>query len=719
MIVKTQKFVLNILFLIFMLSLACLFACSDINNSGRSYSLRLNKTSLVVDILSLDERLYAETRQDGVLISDAVVVWKSSDESIVKIDSNGKITPVGTGNTVITVTWQDKKATCIVDVRRNTVPILTVNPESLGFIYGVSEPFKLETKVYYKGNYLDTSDLVFLYTLPANQNVVSVDSEGVVTPNQVGSTVLTVSAEYKGYNSLGMMVKVPINVYKDIEMHITPTGYQEENIYLNNFSYEGQDYKNNLQFSYLIKTPNTSGEFIIDANAEVKWKTSDNSVAYIDGNGKLFALKSGKVKVWYEYIYDSQTYYSSEVDININKYLLIDKTDAITLYAKSADIADSPFIAEKIFGKGFDGEIIGVYYNNDNIMSDGVVNYQSFSDGDYIVTVENSKHYAYKVNFALISNVEKLKVKPVGFYLYNNDKTDRGYGELTYNQVVGGKTAYITGTKSTNVANSGAFFCQYKFDINVDTIQRWINAGYNYISTEIFINAPSCTSISAAMLNEDISKRDLEVNKWVELKIYLTEFKKYVSLSGVPYLCKVWTKNVGEYSVSFTDFIVSSGDMGLPVSSGALFYSYNSNQADRGYGTTYLDKTFNGKVATIGGTKTTGETSGIFTALWNFVCSEDDMQTLINDGYKYLCFDLYLVAGSSVNVDLAYLSNGANRTSYKTGCWQKFYIDIEQFKTWLTESVSDSNHFFLRIWNMGVTGEYAIYISDLHFVKEK
>lgn len=719
---KTNKIILRILLLLFLLSLTFAFACveedSDKFDLNSDYSIRLDETSIVIDML-FDKQLRVETRKDGVIVNNATVVWESSNESIVKVDDGGRITPIMVGNAVVTASWQKQKATCIVDVRQDTVPTLIVNPKSLGFVYGVSEPFKLETKVYYKGEYLNSSDIVITYSLPVEQNVVSVDKNGVVTPNKIGSTILTVSAEYNGYKSIGMTIEIPINVYKDIEMYITPNGYRVENIYLNNFLYEGVEYKNNLQFDYIVKVPDASGNFIVDNDAEVVWKTSDDSVAQIDANGKLQAIRSGEINVWYEYVYGTDIYRSSEIQVKVNKYLLVDKTDSLSLYAKSKNEEDSPFIPKKVFGNDFGGDIVGIYYQGKNIYANGKANYQSFSDGDYVVTVENSEHYAYKLNFSLVTNIDNLTVKPVGFYLYNNDTTDRGYGTLSYGDTIEGKTAYITGTKSTGVANNGAFFCQYKFDVEAKTVRKWIDAGYTYVQTDMFISAPNDT-VDVAILNDDMSRREMNANQWLKIKINLADLLKYVSLSsGAPYLSKIWTGDVGEYSVSYTNFTVVSGEIEMAVANGSVFYSYNSTPSDRGYGKTYIDYEFQGKTAVIGGTKTTGVTdgNGIFSALWKFSISDADVQRLIDKGVNYICMDIYLIAGNSAKVDLAYLSDKASRKSYDTGKWQKFYIDIDEFRNWLAGGSGDP--FFLRIWNAGVTGEYAIYIADIRFVKEK
>lgn len=80
----------------------------------------LNKTNL-----SLVEG-GTETLSATVTPSNATnknVTWSSSDTSIAKVDSNGKITAVAAGTATITVTTADgnKKATCTVTVKEDNL----------------------------------------------------------------------------------------------------------------------------------------------------------------------------------------------------------------------------------------------------------------------------------------------------------------------------------------------------------------------------------------------------------------------------------------------------------------------------------------------------------------------------------------------------------------------------------------------------------------------
>ena len=66
-------------------------------------------------------------------------IWKSSNESVVKVDQNGLVTAVGYGTAYITVTSGNLKGTCVVSIPKPDEPEIPDEPTS-----------KLDnTKIYY------------------------------------------------------------------------------------------------------------------------------------------------------------------------------------------------------------------------------------------------------------------------------------------------------------------------------------------------------------------------------------------------------------------------------------------------------------------------------------------------------------------------------------------------------------------------------------------
>jgi beta-xylosidase/glucan-binding YG repeat protein/uncharacterized protein YjdB len=115
--------------------------------------------------------------------SDAVnknVKWTSSDEKVVTVDSNGKITAVADGTTTITVTTEDGNFTdtCIVTVitPSNKAPMVTeINPKSGPTSGGTSVTIK-------GGNFIGATGVKFGDNDAKSYNVNSEDEITAVTP---------------------------------------------------------------------------------------------------------------------------------------------------------------------------------------------------------------------------------------------------------------------------------------------------------------------------------------------------------------------------------------------------------------------------------------------------------------------------------------------------------------------------------------------------------
>jgi uncharacterized protein YjdB len=79
-------------------------------------SIKLNKTSLTLYMGGSDT--LSATFNPAVVADDKTIIWVSSDEAVVSVDSNGKLKPNGTGTATITATaGGNKTATCKVNVK--------------------------------------------------------------------------------------------------------------------------------------------------------------------------------------------------------------------------------------------------------------------------------------------------------------------------------------------------------------------------------------------------------------------------------------------------------------------------------------------------------------------------------------------------------------------------------------------------------------------------
>lgn len=154
--------------------------------------------------------------ESGVLVAtvlpsnatDKAVSWISSDSAVATVDENGKVTAVAKGNAVITATAGDFSATCDVKVMQKTEDIIL--PESVT-ITGMPTRLRKGDKAYLMAvvnpsNATDKSVQWF----SADENVATVNSDGVVTAVGGGRTQITASTSNGIQASVEAYVKVSV-----------------------------------------------------------------------------------------------------------------------------------------------------------------------------------------------------------------------------------------------------------------------------------------------------------------------------------------------------------------------------------------------------------------------------------------------------------------------------------------------------------------------------
>lgn len=170
-----------------------LTACGvDITSVGLPESMQLEKgetTQLTVDFGAQDgatEEAIAKAAEKLTL------VWSSSDEAVATVDETGKVTAVGAGTAEITVALEDGNisSTCEVKV---VVPAEGVTaPETLNLEVNGENTAQLDVKATPE----DATDVTFTYK-SSNPEVATVDENGVVTAVANGEADITVTMTQK------------------------------------------------------------------------------------------------------------------------------------------------------------------------------------------------------------------------------------------------------------------------------------------------------------------------------------------------------------------------------------------------------------------------------------------------------------------------------------------------------------------------------------------
>jgi len=204
------------------------------------------------------------------------VTWKSTNEAIATVDDNGKVTAVAVGKATITATAASGiSATCEITVVATPAGEIIIDKDALG-ITGDNLEMRVGDVKAIKVTVTPeaTTDKAVTYS-SENPAVASVDENGNVTALNLGTTTITIVAKSNPD------VKSTINV----TVVATPAG----SIILN----KTETTLKATETVDLVATilPETT------TDKSVTWKSSDETIATVDANGKVTAVAVGKATI--------------------------------------------------------------------------------------------------------------------------------------------------------------------------------------------------------------------------------------------------------------------------------------------------------------------------------------------------------------------------------------------------------------------------------------
>ena len=234
-------------------------------------SIKLNKTSTTIKE-GTTETLIATVMPENA--TNKNIDWSSTDESVATV-KNGVIEGKGPGKTTVTVTTVDKelKASCEVTVEAKTIPVdsIKLNKTSTTIKEG-------------------TTETLIATVMPENATNQKVDWEsedesiatvtgGVITGKKAGKTVITVTTE-EGEKTASCEVTVKEKETEKISVESISLNTNNETI-------------ENGTILNLMLTFNPSNA----TNKNVKWESSNEKVAVVNGNGIVKAVGEGKTTI--------------------------------------------------------------------------------------------------------------------------------------------------------------------------------------------------------------------------------------------------------------------------------------------------------------------------------------------------------------------------------------------------------------------------------------
>jgi uncharacterized protein YjdB len=196
------------------------------------------------------------------------VTWKSSNEKVAKVNNKGEITGIKGGTAVISCITVDGsfKDTCVVTVKE---PVTTIKLDHNNYNLGIKKTFFLTATVT-----SDTATNPKVIWSSSNEKVATVSQKGKVTGIKAGYATITATA------ADGSEVEASC----DIRVVVPVTTMTINNSYITMMV--GENYK----LKAAIKPTNATFK-------KAAWSSSDPTVAIVDDDGVVTALKAGKATI--------------------------------------------------------------------------------------------------------------------------------------------------------------------------------------------------------------------------------------------------------------------------------------------------------------------------------------------------------------------------------------------------------------------------------------
>ena len=201
------------------------------------------------------------------------VTFESADPAVATVDAEGNVTGVAPGATTITVTTEDggMTATCDVTVEPKPIPVSKVEINRTAINLIVESSAILVATVSPE----DATNKNVVWS-SSDESIVKVDQKGEVTAVKVGKATVTVTTEDGG---------------KTFDCEVTVS---DKPIQVTGVSIYPSSRTINVGYSYQLTANITPADA---TNHEVKWTSSNTSIATVDETGKVTAIKPGTATI--------------------------------------------------------------------------------------------------------------------------------------------------------------------------------------------------------------------------------------------------------------------------------------------------------------------------------------------------------------------------------------------------------------------------------------
>ncbi len=235
----------------------------NINIIRNAASIALDKTEAT---MTVGETLQLNATVLPADVTNGDVTWSTSDATIATVDENGLVTALAVGNVTITATTADGTeltATCAITV--NPILAESIALDKTEATMNIGETLQLTATVLPEN--VTSDDLAWT----SSDEAIATVENGLVTAVAPGNVTITATTTDGSELSATCAITVNPILATSIELNETSA-----------FMYKGQT----LQLEATVLPENVT-------NGDVTWSTSDETIATVDENGLVTAVKGG------------------------------------------------------------------------------------------------------------------------------------------------------------------------------------------------------------------------------------------------------------------------------------------------------------------------------------------------------------------------------------------------------------------------------------------
>lgn len=258
--------------------------------------------------------------------ADQKVSWSSSNEKVVKVSADGKLTAVGGGTATVTATFGEFSATCKVTV---TQPSVSLTKSSLSLTAGGSE--RLSATVIPNGTAVKWS---------SDDTSVAKVSDGKVTAVAAGTTTIRVKMTYEGktYEDTCKVTvtKKASSTTKPTDPPQTQPTTKPTEPPATKPAVKPSVSLDKSSVSLFVGQTRTLTATVKPSGTSVSWSSSDTSVAKVSSSGKITAVAAGSATITAKITSGGSTY-KATCKVTVSKPTISVSSSASTIEFSQRD----------------------------------------------------------------------------------------------------------------------------------------------------------------------------------------------------------------------------------------------------------------------------------------------------------------------------------------------------------------------------------------------